>query len=108
VSQGLNDPHASFGAQAAAVAPTAYGEIETVSVLRLTGLTVSFRVPSAVARGMGAEALAVTLQGANVALWTNYRGKDPNVNAFSTGNAVADAGLLPIPRTWQLRVSASY
>ncbi len=108
LSQALNDPHASFGAQAAAVAPTNYGQIETVSVLRLTNLTVSFRVPRSVARGIGAEALAVTVGGANVALWTNYRGKDPNVNVFSTGNAVADGGQLPIPRTWQVRVSASY
>jgi len=108
LSQALNDPHASFAVQAAAVAPTNYGEIETVSVLRLTGLTVSYQVPRSVARGIGAEALTVTLQGANLALWTNYRGKDPNVNVFSTGNALADAGQLPIPRTWQVRVSASY
>jgi len=108
VSQALNDPHTSFGAQAAAVAPTDYGQIETVSVLRLTGLTVSYRVPTSVAHGIGAEAVAVTLQGANVGVWTKYRGKDPNVNAFATGNAIADTGQLPIPRTWQLRMSVSY
>jgi hypothetical protein len=30
------------------------------------------------------------------------------VNAFATGNNVADAGTLPQPRLWQVRVSATY
>ena len=35
-------------------------------------------------------------------------GKDPNVNAFATGNWVMDTGVLPMPRTWQLTVRATY
>jgi hypothetical protein len=43
-----------------------------------------------------------------VGLWTNYAGKDPHVNAFVTGNSVADTGVLPIPRKWQLTVRATF
>jgi hypothetical protein len=44
----------------------------------------------------------------NLGLFTSYRGKDPNVNAYPNGNTVLDAGQLPSPRTWQLRVSLQY
>jgi hypothetical protein len=57
---------------------------------------------------MGVRALTVALQGRNLGLLTTYHGKDPDVNAYSTGNNVADTGVLPQPRTWQLRVSASF
>jgi hypothetical protein len=30
------------------------------------------------------------------------------VNAFTTGNAVQDTGVLPIPRTWQLSLRVGY
>jgi len=109
-TQGLNDPNASFGQQAAAAAlsQTLYGAYQTVSTLRFNSMTVSYRMPPAVARRLGAAALSIAVQGANLALWTNYHGKDPDVNVNPTGNQVTDAGQLPVPRTWQVRVSASY
>jgi hypothetical protein len=109
-TQGLNDPNASFGQQAAAAAlsQTLYGAYQTVSTLRFHSMTVSYRMPPAVARRLGAAALSIAVQGANLALWTNYHGKDPDVNVNPTGNQVTDAGQLPVPRTWQVRVSASY
>jgi hypothetical protein len=48
------------------------------------------------------------VQGQNLGLRSNYRGLDPGVNGFPTGNRVMDNGVLPQPRTWQVRVNASY
>jgi hypothetical protein len=82
--------------------------MQTVNTLRFNSLNVSYAVPRRVARRLGADALSVSVQGSNLGLFTNYRGKDPNVNAYGSGNSVVDTGMLPTPRTWQLRVSATY
>jgi hypothetical protein len=52
--------------------------------------------------------MSVALQGSNLALWTNYHGKDPDVNAYPNGgnvgsDAVIDNGQLPQPRTWSVQ-----
>jgi len=110
-SRGLNDPSAPFGEQAAAVTiqnNTHYGAYQTLSTLRFNSLSVGYRLPAAVARRLNASAISVALQGTNLGLWTSYRGKDPDVNANATGNLVADTGILPMPRNWQLRVSVAY
>ena len=52
--------------------------------------------------------MSFAVQGTNLGLFTNYRGKDPNVNAYGSGNGLADTGQLPQPRSWQVRVSATY
>lgn len=107
---GMSDPTAPFGEQAAVAVMnvTPYGLLQTVSTLRLTNLSVAYNAPPSLARRLGARALAIAVQGTNLGLWTNYRGKDPNVNANSTGNAVADTGVLPIPRQWRISLRASY
>jgi len=103
-----SDPSVPLSAQAAVVARTGYGLFETVSVLRLNSCSMAYHVPQRLARGLGTQAIAVQLQGTNLALWTRYRGKDPNVNAFATGNSVADTGVLPVPRTWLVSVHVAY
>ncbi len=82
--------------------------MQVVSTLRFNSMAVSYRMPQRVARLLGAENVSVALQGANLGLHTNYRGKDPNVNAWSPGETVVDAGQLPQPRTWQLNVALHY
>ncbi|HEX7942108.1 MAG TPA: TonB-dependent receptor, partial [Gemmatimonadaceae bacterium] len=89
-------------------AATPYGVIQKVSLLRFNSLSVTYNAPAALARRFGAGAVALALQGTNLGLFTRYRGKDPNVNAYPNGNNVLDAGELPAPRTWQLRVSLQY
>ncbi len=85
-----------------------YNWVQTVSTTRFETFSVTYAVPTALARRLGAQRLSVSLQGGNLGLWTNYRGIDPNVNAFGTGNNVTDTGILPQPRRWQLRVNATY
>jgi TonB-linked SusC/RagA family outer membrane protein len=115
--RGGNDSSAPLGEQAAAAVlggesaggyTTTYGLYQTLSVLRLNSLSVAFNVSSALARRLGARAVNVAVQGTNLGLWTSYRGKDPDVNGASSGNAVADTGVLPQPRSWQLRVNVAY
>jgi TonB-dependent SusC/RagA subfamily outer membrane receptor len=106
-----NDPNASLGEQAAVAVlnltrgGTAYGLVQTVSVLRFNSLAVSYVVPLSVARLFRARAMSVALMGSNLGLFSNYRGKDPNVSAWGPGDGAAtDIGELPQPRTWSLGV----
>jgi TonB-linked SusC/RagA family outer membrane protein len=109
-SSALNDENASFAEQAAAarMEDTPFGLIQTVSTLRFNELAVTYNARSGLAQRFGARALSLSLQGRNLGLRTNYAGLDPNVNGRVSGNDVLDTGLIPQPRTWQLRVNAIY
>ncbi|HKU61452.1 MAG TPA: TonB-dependent receptor [Gemmatimonadales bacterium] len=100
----LNDPTAPLSEQAAAVVreETPYGLAQVISTFRFNSLALAFNAPAHMAGWLGARTASVMLQGTNLWLNTNYRGKDPNVNAYATGNVIADTGVLPMPRTWSL------
>jgi hypothetical protein len=107
-----NEPNATLGQQAAYVAATCggsnctpYGLVQTVGSWEFQSLSVNVAVPPSVARWFHASSMALALQGSNLGLWTNYRGKDPNVNSLPNGNLTADAGQLPLPRTWKLQLT---
>jgi hypothetical protein len=112
----VNDPHSSALTQAAVAAmyksnssttfpSSAFGRIQTIDALRWTTLSVNYIVSPSIAHAFRASSMSVALQGSNLGLRSNYHGKDPGVNAFATGNLTADAGQLPQPRTWSLRVT---
>lgn len=109
----LNDiynPYASMFRQAANQVRgfTQYGYIQTVNILRFNSMSVSYTVPKHLTDRIGSGGAAVSLMGKNLGMRTNYTGKDPNVNQFSTGDIVSDNGAsIPLPRTWLLRVSLS-
>jgi iron complex outermembrane receptor protein len=127
LSQLGNTPDVSLATQAAIVAATtgggdingnvfgstkrsAIGLAQTVSTLRFQSLTINYWVPQAVSRYFRVPHMQLALQGSNLGLHTNYRGLDPNVNAFSTasdGDRSVDTGQLPQPRTWSLQVRLS-
>jgi TonB-linked SusC/RagA family outer membrane protein len=100
-----NDPTASFAQQAAAVAETPYGRIQTVNMLRFHSLAINYNMSPSIARMFHARRMAISLQGENLGLRTNYQGKDPNVNSQVTGNLTIDGGALPNPRKWTLRMT---
>src|SRR5581483_6693616 len=108
--RGAMDPAAPLGEQAAVAVldRTDYGIIQTVNLLRFNSLSVADNAPPRVARRFGASALSVAVQGTNLGLHTNYRGKDPDVTAVATGNEVVDTGILPQPRTWRLALTARF
>ena len=106
--QAANDPNASPGTQAAvAVANlTPYGLIQTVNTLRFNSFSVGVAMPSRFAAAFRARTMSLALLGSNLALHTNYRGLDPNVNAF-VGDGNLDNGVLPQPRTFSLSIRLS-
>ncbi len=85
--------------------PLAYGNEEVVNALRWQSLSINYEAPAAFANLVRVGSVGVALQGLNLGLRTNYSGMDPTVNGFVTGNATLDAGQVPQPRTWQLRVT---
>ena len=86
---------------------TTMGLIQTVNTFRFNDLSINYDLPKRVSTLFHVPRLAVTLQGSNLGLHTNYRGKDPNVTVFSTsggsGDVTVDAGQIPQPRTWWLK-----
>jgi hypothetical protein len=117
------NPNATLGEQAAALSAgcfvaalgnfqgaqcTDYGMIQTVNSLRFSDLSINYNVPRATAqRFFHVPSVSLALQGSNLGLWTNYRGKDPDVNAITVGDATQDTGQLPAPRMWRLQVRLS-
>lgn len=77
----------------------------TSSSVRLNELSATYAVPARLAQRLHAQSLTVTLAGRNLALWTSYAGKDPNVDTSGLfGEASRDNGLgTPQPRSWLLR-----
>jgi hypothetical protein len=112
------NPNATLNQQAAALAAscfppgasiasgncTDYGMIQRVNTLRFTSLSIGYNVPKAWSQRFRVPSMTVALQGSNLGLWTNYRGKDPDVNAITVGDAAIDNGQLPQPRTWSLQI----
>lgn len=105
---GGDEPGASLSEQAAYLAArtdmTPVGMVQVVNTLRLQSLSVNYAVPSRVTRRFNVHSMLLSLQGSNLWLKTNYRGKDPDVNDTVTGNTLTDTGQLPQPREWTFRI----
>ena len=117
-----NTPGTSLATQAAVVAATGtpniggagspsvtdIGVMQNVNTFRFNDLSITYAVPRTISELFRAPTMSVSLQGSNLALHTNYRGLDPNVNAFSTvsnsGDVTEDLGQIPEPRTWWLKI----
>jgi hypothetical protein len=80
----------------------AYALYETVNTLRLQSASLTYMLPASIARLFRAGSASLSLQGSNLWLHTNYRGKDPDVNGLTSGEGVADFGQIPEPRLWTL------
>lgn len=57
--------------------------IEDADFLRWRELSISYRFPQSMIERFRMNSLQVTLSGRNLALWTKYRGVDPEVNVIS-------------------------
>ena len=113
-----NAPNTPLATEAAVVAAgcggqtgpsvTTIGLIQTVNTFRFNALSINYQVPRPISARFRVPRMTLALQGSNLGLHTNYRGKDPAVNAFSTvsaGDETADLGQIPQPRTWWLRMT---
>ena len=113
-----NQPNTPLATEAAIVAAgcgpvgggytTNYGVIQTVNTFRFNDLSINYQLPRTMSSWFRVPRATVAVQGSNLALHTNYRGLDPDVNAFSTvngGDQTEDAGQIPEPRTWRLQLT---
>ncbi|MDQ3995498.1 MAG: SusC/RagA family TonB-linked outer membrane protein [Gemmatimonadota bacterium] len=84
--RGLNDPRASLEDQAAAVAaaglttPTFAGFIEDAEFVRLREISLTVTPPDRFAGYLRARRLSATIAARNLAVWTKYKGLDPEAN----------------------------
>src|SRR5690606_9084995 len=87
-----------------------WGFFQNVHATRLRELAVGFRIPSVWAARIGAESAVLTLSGRNLALWTNYRGVDPEVQAVpgSASTPFGDLGGIPDGRHFTLRLELGF
>jgi TonB-linked SusC/RagA family outer membrane protein len=114
------DPHASLDQQTAAIAyaqqGTLWGFYSDAEFIRFRELSLTYNVPAATARLIGARTLNVTLAARNLALWTRFKGGDPEQNSTTgiPGNFSLPAygpyvvGGAPPAQYWLARVNVGY
>jgi len=82
--------------------------LEHTSYLRLSELSFTFTAPARLTRALRARSASISLMGRNLALWSSYRGADPDVNTIISGNQLSDQGGVPQPRDWSIRVNLGF
>jgi hypothetical protein len=107
----LYSPDASLADQARAVdaAEAEAAWIEDASFVKLRELAMSWTMPAAWSRAVGARASSVTLAGRNLATSTSYTGLDPEgTYTGQTSILQEDLFVLPLPRTVSLRLDVRW
>lgn len=100
---GMEDVNASLEEQSLASVTELRGGRRPISDLRFTSASLTYQVPLDVTRRLRARTLSVSLQGSNLGLWTNYRGRDPGVNSSAFSEGLQDNGaVMPSPRQYTL------
>jgi hypothetical protein len=103
------DPTSSLEQQVLPMAVSAWPYLERFSLFRFEELSLTVDAPARITRALRSQRASVSLMGRNLKLWTKYRGADPEVNTSSLGgDNVADAGGIPQPRSWTVRVNLGY
>ncbi len=114
---GLMNPEASFEEQAMVVATrdhpsaTLDGFFQSGAFVKLRELSATYRVPDAFTRRFGRfRALSLTGTARNVALWTHYRGSDPETdrNASEDSNSAEDFQTIAPPSYFVLRLNVGF
>ncbi len=86
---------------------TNIGITQTISMLQFDVLSMGYTFPRELTGSiLPNRSIKMSLQGRNLGLWSNYRGKDPNVNS-AMSEVLRDNGALPTPRVWQLSFSVN-
>jgi len=83
--------------------------METVKVLRWQDLSVNYQLQPSLARKVRAQSASLTFSATNLALWSNFHGRDPGLNNQPVnGNAVVAGSNFAAPREYGFRVSLGY
>jgi TonB-linked SusC/RagA family outer membrane protein len=110
--------HADFGRElrgelpagwAGAVIPIFQEFVENGDFVRLREVSITYDV-SEMASSLGLKSARLTLSGRNLALITNYRGYDPEINSAGQVNNVrgADFATVPMPRSFSLGLNLGF
>ena len=108
-----SDPNASLASQAACVAArsgtpaTGYGHWDKADFIRFRELSVTYRVPERYLGAVRADGASISLGGRNLALWTSWRGTDPEMN-YSTGDTQANIASSSPRSYYTLRFNLNY
>ena len=90
-----------------ALVPIEEYRVDDGSFVKLREIALSYRLPSIV---KGISNFNITLSGRNLISWDKYNGYDPETNAGGNSDRLrgTDFGNVPIPRTYQLSLTASF
>ncbi len=102
---GAEDVDATLLSQANALIPNVVGDRRPISDLRWNSASITYQLPEEILRLLRARQLSVSLAGSNLALWTNYVGRDPGVNSDILSSEVIrdDGETVPRPRLFVLK-----
>ena len=90
---------------------TVGGYVEDASFTRISELSLTLNAPNEWVRKLRtrAENVSLTIGGRNLALWTNYTGFDPEVNANPTASfTTSDFLTQPPTRQWSARLNLNF
>ena len=89
------------------IGPIGEFRVDDGSFVKLREVALNYRLPAIV---KGLNNVNVALIGRNLISWDNYNGFDPETNSGGNADLVrgVDFGNVPIPRTYQLQLSASF
>jgi len=76
------------------------------SYIRLKNVQLSYQIPLKNTKAI--KGIRISLSGQNLALFTNYPGFDPDVNATGTGNIRYDRNAYPASRTYMLGLNVNF
>lgn len=83
--------------------------IEDGSFIRLNNANLGYTIPKRITEKAKISNLRVYVSGSNLALWTKYKGPDPEINVSSSSTVLGyDLGTPPIPRTIQVGANITF
>ncbi|RYE04712.1 MAG: TonB-dependent receptor, partial [Sphingobacteriaceae bacterium] len=83
--------------------------IEDGSFLRLNNANLGYTIPKRITQKAKISNLRVYVSGSNLALWTKYKGPDPEINVSSSATVLGyDLGTPPVPRTIQVGANITF
>ena len=90
-----------------ALVPIEEFRVDDGSFVKLREIALNYRLPSIV---KGMSNFNITLSGRNLISWDKYNGYDPETNAGGNSDRLrgTDFGNVPIPRTYQVSLTASF
>ncbi len=89
--RGTEDIHSTLPEQAAAILREVHVQ-QPISDLRWNSASITYNLPNSILKKIGSRSIAISLQGRNLGLWTNYIGKDPGINSSLANELSSDDG----------------